>query len=476
MQLLLGDVVRTTAARFGRRPAARFMNSTLTFAEVVERAEHLTFVLANRGIRRGSRIVWWGDTSLEPIPLFVALADLGAIFVPINPGFTKSEADAVVDRVDPALVLVDSTHDGGLPLAELVAGKRPSVVDVDGVNEEDPHIILFTSGTTGLPKGVVLSHRTDYIRAMHRMGSVWSVGPSICTSPQFHMGGWTQPLSCWMVGDEIVYVERGDPEELLGAVERHRPTRLSCIPAVWRRMLDAGPERFDTSSLVEANTATSPASAELLRGIREAFPHTTTSIVYGSTEVNAVSQLWPQDVLRKPDSVGPPLPGVYVKLDDDGQVLVRSPQVMSGYFRDPEATQQAMAGGWYHMGDVAEIDEEGCLRIVGRVKDLIRSGGETIAPSELDMLIQTHPAVADAAVAGVPDDDWGEIVTAFIVLRPRASIDLKGLRAYCEGKIASFKYPRRLEIVEEIPRTASTNQIQRRALVIQATENTLATA
>jgi fatty-acyl-CoA synthase len=463
--LLLGDVIRSSRARVGNRPAVTHQDRTLTYEEVADQAEHIAAVLAKRSISRGARVVWWGNTTVDAVPLFFGLAHLGAVFVPINPAFSPAEATSVIGRADPALVLVDDAHEGELTLSEVLGTPRPSVVDTEMVDERDPHIIYFTSGTTGLPKGVVLSHRTDMLRGWQKLSRQWPLGPSVNMFPQFHMAGWTLPLSSWMAGEEVIYVERGEAEALLAAVERHHAYRLYCIPAVWRRILEADPGRFDTSSLREADTGTSATSPDLIRGLRETFPGATTSIVYGSTESGSVTLLWPQDLERKPGSVGLPSPGVYVTLSDEGEILVRSTQLMTEYFRDPEATEKAMSGGWYHTGELGEVDDEGYYSIIGRAKDIIRTGGETVAPVEVDLVLQAHPAVADAAVAGVPNDDWGEVVTAFIVPRPGQSLDLRTVRSYCTGKLAAYKHPRHVEIVESIPRTPSTGQAQRRLLV-----------
>jgi acyl-CoA synthetase (AMP-forming)/AMP-acid ligase II len=444
---------------------------TLTYGEVADQAEHIAAVLAARGISRGSRVIWWGDTTVDAVPLFFGLSHLGAVLVPLNPKFSKTEATNVMDQADPALVLSDEAHDGELTLEEVLASRRPSVVDLPEVDEQDAHMIFFTSGTTGQPKGVVLSQRADMLRGLTTTRS-WPAGPSIIMFPQFHMAGWmVTPLSSWMAGEEVIFVDGGDPEALLGAIERHRAYRMYCLPAIWQRILESDRSRFDTSSLREADTGTSATSLELIRGLRRAFPQTTTAIGYGSTEAGPVAQLWPEDAERKSGSVGPPWPGVYLALDE-GELLVRSAHLMSGYFRDAEATATAMSGGWYHTGDLAEIDEDGFVHIVGRVKDTVRTAGETVAPAEVDLVIQEHPLLEDAAVAGVPDEHWGEVITAFVVLRPGKLLDLRTLRRFCEGRLAPYKHPRRIVRVDSIPRTSTTGQVQRRQLVEIAISHT----
>lgn len=463
-RLLVGDVIRSAAARVPNLPAVTCGDHRLTYRDVAGRAEHLAAALAERGLGRGDRVAWWGSNTVDAVPLYFATAHIGAVLVPVNPSFTEAEAEPLFELADPSLVVSDEVHPGEVTLTELLAGPRPSSSPASTVEEDDAHIIFFTSGTTGAPKGVVLSHRTEVIRSMLGGMSTWPRGATICLFPQFHMAGWASPLEAWISGEHVVYVDGGETEQILGAVEAHGGYRLYCIPAVWKRILDLDLGHWDLSSLGQADTGTSATTPELLASIRRAFPWTTTTITYGSTEAGLVTRMWPQDVLRKHGSVGPPVPTVYVRLDE-GELAVRSSHLMSGYFRDPEATAAALRDGWYYTGELAEQDEEGFLRIVGRTKELIRTGGEWVAPVEVDEVLQDHPAVAEAAVAGVPDEAWGEVVTAFVVPCPGTRIDLDMLRRHCEGRLASYKHPRRLVIVEALPRTKTTGQIQRRALV-----------
>jgi fatty-acyl-CoA synthase len=215
--------------------------------------------------------------------------------------------------------------------------------------------------------------------------------------------------------------------------------------------------------LGQADSGTSATTASLLEDLRQAFPWTTTTISYGSTEAGLVTRMGPRDVLRKPGSVGPPAPTVYVRIDD-GELAVRSGHLMSGYFRNPEATAAALRDGWFYTGELAEQDDEGFLSIVGRTREMIRTGGEWVAPAEVDAVLASHPAVADVAVAGVPDEHWGEIVTAFVVARPGLSVDLDDIRRHCENRLTSYKHPRALLVLDSLPRTKTTGQVQRRAL------------
>jgi acyl-CoA synthetase (AMP-forming)/AMP-acid ligase II len=310
----------------------------------------------------------------------------------------------------------------------------------------------------------VLSHRVNFLRS-HPGALLEPRGAMVCPYPLFHMGAWTIALQQWQARDAVVLVERADASLIADAVVRSRATRLNCIPAVWRRVLDDGAE---LSSLRFADTGTSATPLELLHAIRQGAPHAQVRVFYGSTEAGSVASLDDADVDRKPGSCGVPAPSTRVRVAEHGELLVRGPLLFDGYLHDPDATAAALVDGWYHTGDLAEIDDEGFLTIVGRAGELIRTGGEGVAPAEVEAALAEHPAVADVAVVGVPDVDWGEIVCAVVVGRAGATAPtLDALREHCTSRLAPFKHPRRIELVEVIPRTAATNQVQRRLLVEQ---------
>jgi fatty-acyl-CoA synthase len=465
VSLYIGDLVRETAETNPTGVAATKTPRQLSFAELERSTNQLVRALAGRQVGHGSRVVWRGNTTLDAVALWFALARLGAVVVPMNPGSTADEAVAFLDQADPALVVGDEANPGDVALDALLADPTRTGVTAPIIDENDPHVIFFTSGSSGRPKGVELSHRASMLRVLGST-KMWPVGgPMVCMFPQFHMAGWYGPMTVWRSGDEVVYVEKGDPDALLDAVHSRRAIRLYAIPAVWRRILDADRSAYDLSCLQACDTGTSATTPELLKAIAAAFPGTTTSITYGSTEAGTVCRLWPKDVLRKPGSVGQEAMGSEVRLSDDGEILVRNDMLMNGYFRNPEATEAALAGGWYHTGDLGVQDDEGFFSIVGRAGDVIRTGGEAVAPVEVDLVLQSAPGVADAAVAGTPDESWGEIICAFVVPRPGETVDLASLRRHCEGRLASFKHPRRLLVVDALPRTGATRQIQRRTLV-----------
>jgi fatty-acyl-CoA synthase len=483
--LLVGDIVGHAARATPHDLAATQGDGQLSFAELDARGNQVARVLAARGVGLGDRIAWWGETSLDAMPIFTALARLGAAFMPVNARLGADEAADVLEYAKPSLLLADEPHaalcdDWSIPMtthAELfAAADRAGTADdgkPPGLDESATHVIFFTSGSTGRPKGVVLSHRTTWLRSFQGNLTDHS-GGTVCMFPLFHMSGWSMTVNAWQTRRPVHFAP---PEAgaLLATVERHGATRLYNIPAVWQRVLEHDRSAYDLSTLRECDTGTSATPPELIASIKESFPGTATRIFYGSTEVGLAAMLGDADLARKPGSVGPAAVAVSLALLE-GEVCVRSPFLMDGYFEHPTANAEALApiepGGppWYHTGDLGVLDDEGYLSIVGRARDVMRSGGETIAPAEVEAALADHPDVLEVAVVGLPSVEWGEIVTAVVVVRPGAAVpSVDALRAHCAERLAAFKQPRRVEQVDALPRTAATGQIQRTLLVERLT-------
>jgi fatty-acyl-CoA synthase len=483
--LLVGDVFRSNAAVVPDRVAAALGDRTLTHAELDRAANRSARALRGLGVGHGDRVVTWADTSLELVPLFAACAKLGAVFAPVNARLGAREATEVSLIARPRVVVADAERaQDALPLAEACGARLAELgsaaasanlglaqlpaddsdVTEPALRENDPHVIFFTSGSTGRPKGVVLSHRASWLRGFQ---GVFRDEPrrTVCMFPMFHMAPWTLALAAWQTRGEISFVPSPTPAVLLAAIARRRANHFYGIPLIWARLLESDLASFDLSSLRDLDTGTSAVPIELVRELRERFPACTLRIYYGATETGTAAALAHADVLRKPGSVGVAPPGGELRIADDGELLVRSAFLLSGYFEDEAATRAALRHGWFHTGDLGALDGEGYLSIVGRKKDVIRSGGESVAPAEVEAALRDAADVREVAVVGVPDAQWGEIVCAVVVPAPGAAPTLEALRAHCEGRLAGFKRPRRLELVRELPRTEATRQVQRALLV-----------
>jgi fatty-acyl-CoA synthase len=506
MELLVGDIFEQAAVAVPHRMAAALGERSLSFLEVHELGAGVAARLHAAGVSKGDRVAVWSATALEVVPVFAGCAAIGAVFCPVSPLLSPDEAMAVLEVADPAIVLahadraeacaaldlpagvlravldpVDdkSPSSAALPTLGMLAGpdRAPTPTPTTDLRETDPHVVFFTSGSTGVPKGVVLSHRANVLRS-HPGAQLEPRGVAVCMFPMFHMAPWTISLQQWHARDGVAYVEAATAEEICGAVARHRAERLNAIPAVWQRLLDHLASNASTgdelATIRFADTGTSATPPELMDALMAALPDAAVRIFYGSTEAGNVAALDHVDVARKPGRIGVPSVATTLRLDDEGELWARNPVLFDGYLNQPEATAEVLVDGWYRTGDLAEVDDEGYWSIVGRARDIIRTGGETVAPAEVELALARHPGLAEVAVVGIPDDRWGEVVCAVAVVAPSgAEPDVDELRRWCEGRLAPFKRPRRLVVVDSIPRTAATRQVQRRALVERITSGEL---
>ncbi len=477
---LVGDIVRNAARAVPDRVAVMLDDASLTFDQLDRRSNATVRRLANANLGLGDRVAVWGTTSLEMVVVFAACAKAGIVFVPMNPALHADEAQALVCIARPSAIVADAPRmDAARALGselEFTALALEGMVDAEsneGLDEElddrAPHVIFFTSGSTGQPKGAVLSHRVNVLRT-HPGAQFEPRGPTVCMFPLFHMAGWTIAMQQWQARGAVILVHSPDAAALIAAVEHHRAERLNCIPLVWRRILDhlgSGQGSRDAlASLRFADTGTSATPVEFLRSLQAAVPQATVRVFYGSTEAGNVMTLDAAHFEHKPGSVGVPSLHTQVRISETGELEVRSPLLFDGYFEDAGATAVALGSGWYRTGDLAEIDSDGFVTIVGRANTVIRTGGEGVVPAEVEAALREHPAIDDVAVVGVPDEGYGEIVCAVIVTRPAVEAPtLDDLREFLGDRLAGFKLPRRLQIAEVIPRTTATGQVQRHLVV-----------
>jgi fatty-acyl-CoA synthase len=477
VQLLIGDLLADAAASAPGTNAGTLGETSVAYRELDASANRLAHALQALGIGVGDVVAWWSEPTLAALAVFGAAARVGAVFAPLNPSLGEQEAARVRDYLHPRLLVAGPEHVEGaasifasVALADLeqraaAAGDGPVHPDRE-LLDTDPHVIYLTSGTTGAPKGVVVSHRASWLRSFPG-GSTFSVGLRgdggiLASFPLFHYGGWHYVLEAWHHRCPFHGCRRFDGPSLVDAATRWQPTAVYCIPAVWARFLDALPPAAALPAVRHADTGTSAAPLELLLRLRDRFPDATTSVLYGSSEGGHHTTLHDRDVLARPGSVGRVAPPGVLRVDDNGQILYRSPTLMLGYFERPDLTEAALEGGWYHTGDLGVLDDDGYLYITGRASELIRTGGEYVSPTEVETALIGAPGVAEVAVVGVPDEHWGEIVCA--VVRANPAVDpptVESLRRYLGDRLAAHKHPRRLVLTTDIPRTSATGQLQR---------------
>ncbi len=469
--LTLGRWIRDRARTTPHRVALDFVGAETTYAELDERSERLAAGFVTAGLVRGDRVATLTGNCPEHVVVFFACAKAGLILLPLNWRLAPAELAYQLADAEPAVLLHDgehaevaaTLHERSAGLEDLIAG---STYRSDGPRDEDGLLLVYTSGTTGKPKGALLTHANCFWTnlSFDRVAGLDGDDVVLSILPQFHCGGWNvQTLLAWWKGAKVVLEPSFEPDRVLAVIAEKQVTTMMGVPANYLFLAqDPGFARADLSSLRRAVVGGAPMPEALLatwhdRGVE---------IVqgYGLTEAAPnVLCLPPEDAVRKRGYAGKPYPHVDVALRDlesgglleaatEGELVVRGPNVFAGYWRDAEATAAAFADGWLLTGDVAARDDEGYYRIVGRTKDMIISGGENIYPAEIENVLHEHDAVAEAAVVGVPDERWGEACLAFVVLAAEATED--ELLEHCRRHLAKYKIPRGIRFVESLPRNA----------------------
>jgi acyl-CoA synthetase (AMP-forming)/AMP-acid ligase II len=492
--LRLGDILRRHAAVRGAKTAYVVGAERVSYADFHARSNRLARALARLGVARGDRVAIMATNRVEYPIVYFAVVKLGAVVVPVNARFGADEVAAVVGHAEATVLvvapefaaLVASVREAGrlacvrhvVPITPagldaLAAAEPADDVDV-AIDEHDPHVMLYTSGTTGSPKGTLLSHRSYWLQATtsHLQLGFREDDVGLSMFPMFHMGGWSLPLGFWHTGATAVIMPKAEPRAILEAIAAERVTYLYAVPTVYASLL-AVPDldAFDLRSLRLLGGGTAPMTAAQVRTIRERLRCPAMVILYGSTEAGPVSVLRPPDVARKPETVGRPYLDVDVRLVDEddrdvprgavGEIVARSEFTMRGYWRNPDETARTKRDGWVHTGDLGVYDDEGFLSVVGRRKEVIRSGGESIFPAEIERVLAAHPDVREAAVVGIPDAHWGEAVVAAIVPRDGASLTPEDVVEHVRRHLAGYKKPRHVCFVSDLPRTAASQQVHK---------------
>ena len=477
----------------GLAPALRLDEAVLGYAELDQATARVAGLLRERGLRAGDRV----GLMLPNVPYFAfvyyGVLRAGGVVVPMNVLLKQREVGFHLG--DSEAKLVFAWHEFAEPAQRgaeeaaaecvlvspgefeaLLAGVRPAPEVVDRAGE-DTAVILYTSGTTGTPKGAELTHR-NLARNVEVMTGVFSLGAEdviLGALPLFHAFGQTCGLNMAVKeGACLALVPRFDAGRVLETIERHRVTVFEAVPTMYVALLHHPErERFDVATLRLCVSGGAALAVEVLRGFEAAFKCVVLE-GYGLSETSPVASFNQPDRGRKPGSIGTPIEGVEMRVVDDGreevgqgevgEIAIRGHNVMKGYWRRPDATADAIdEDGWFYTGDMARVDEDGYFFIVDRKKDMIIRGGYNVYPREIEEVLYEHPAVLEAAVIGVPHPELGEEVGAAVAIKPGAQITAPELRDHIKGQVAAYKYPRHLWFVDELPK-GPTGKILKREI------------
>jgi fatty-acyl-CoA synthase len=490
---------------FGSKTGVVSGSRSFTYREFGERAQRLAGGLGKLGVEAGDRVAYLSFNNHQLLEGYYGVIQAGAIVMPLNVRLSQQELTAILNHAGAKVLMFENDFaplvaelraacpwiskfvalDGKIPVAdatyeEIVAEGKPERADVFRVDENSIAELFYTSGSTGTPKGVMLSHRTLYVHCLDVAGLFKDVETMVDlhTIPLFHANGWGRPQSSTMMGVKQVMVRRFEPTAVLKLIAEHKATHMSLVPTMANALINA-PDlgQYDLSSLRQVMVGGAAASPELIARMEKAFGCDCVS-GYGLTETAPVlttarqksTVSYPSDAERhrRHSMAGWPVNGVEVRVVDPngndvprdmtaiGEVVARGDHIMEGYYKEPEQTAAVMTGGWFHTGDMAVWDEEGYIHIVDRKKEIIISGGENISSIEVEKAIFAHPAVFECAVVAAPDEKWGEVPAAIVVLKPGASATEQELLAFLGERLGKFKLPRVIRFqTDALPKTGT---------------------
>lgn len=492
--ILISDGIRAAARRTPNKIAITETGRSLSYRKLIERIDRVSnLAQAGLGLRHGERAALLLSNRLEYIELVCGLSSAGVAVATIGPASSLPEIRFLCEDSGARVLFVDAALEAiaraavpacveriivlGDEYEALIASAATTLCE-GTVSEHDIFSIPYTSGATGRPKGVMLSHRGRVLACYAMASEHGCYGPddrAVATTPMFHGSGFLMALVPIFFGGSVEILPRFDIEKLIETIASVRATSAYMVPTHFAALLALGDQarRHDTRSLKTIISGTAPLAQTMKAQIIDYFGEGLLFERYGTTETNVVSALRPADQLRKIACVGQSLPGTYIEVVDEngvsvpagevGELAVASPYCFSGYLNMPEATAKARRGDWFVTGDLARIDDEGYLYIVDRKNDMIITGGENVYPREVEEVLLAHPAVRECAVVGAPHPYWGEAIVAFVVIRDGMNVTPQELEATCREQMARYKVPKEFKMVEALPRN-SMGKILRRQL------------
>ncbi len=490
------------------RPAIIFDGQTITFEELAERVNRLANGLSELGVGPGDRVATMQVNTNQCIEAYFAAAQLDAIYVPINFRAKTDELAQMLEIVQPTclllgerylslvpegsrssegIVLLDGEASGSHKSYEaLLAESSPDQMHFPEAGDEDTTVIMFTAGTTGVPKGVMLTHDSfsSYLLATVEPADLDVEESNLITVPFYHIAGLQAALAAVYGGRTLVVMRQFEPEEWLRLAQENQANRAMLVPTMLKHLMEHPKfSDYDLSSLRVITYGAAPMPLEVIREAIRRFPGARFINAFGQTETASTITMLPPDdhvldgspeeietKLKRLTSIGKPLDDVEVAIvDEDGQpvatgeqgeIIARGSRMMAGYWQEESATRDTMRGGWIYTGDLGYQDEDGYIFLSGRAKDFIKRGGEMISPEEVEHVLRSHPELDDAAVIGVPDVEWGEEVRAVVVGRSDRVTEAEIIE-FCRDKMAGYKRPRSVIFVGELPRNVMGKLLKR---------------
>ena len=502
--MLLGDIITFSARKHPDKVALYYEDTVVTFAELLSRLRRLANALLTIA-SPGDRVAVLSENRSEYIDLYYGVSAAGMGLTFLNYRLNPKEIVKIINDAGARVLIIETKY---LEVVDSIIESTPTVekvivmgggsdvhLDYDDftlsasdvepdveVVEDDLAWLIYTSGTTGMPKGAMLSHR-NLVMAVLNSAIGWQQQEGEIVTlfpwPLCHVSGYVIPLY-HLLGSPIVLMRAYDPESFLAHIERYRVTNATAAPTMMNMLLDHPKfDAYDLSSVGRFGYGAAPMPVEVLRKAMERFPGAAFVTGFGMTELAGNVMYLSSDAHRQAlkgdatvlQSVGQQMTLACVRVVDDdmndvavggvGELVVLGDQVTTGYWGNPEATADAFAGGWFHSGDLAKWDAEGNLYIVDRKKDMIITGGENVYSREVEDILYQHPAVAEAAIVGVPDETWGENVVAVVQRRSGQEVTEEAIISFCKDNLAGYKKPKQVVFVDELPRNAAGKILKR---------------